>query len=72
VEYHALEIDVMGWVRNVGWDTVETVAEGTRQQIDQFIEMVKTGPRSSRVDEARIEYETPTGYLNGFTVKHSM
>ncbi len=72
VEYHALEIDVMGWVRNVGWDTVEAVAEGTPQQIDQFIEMVKTGPRASRVDETRIEYETPTGHLNGFTVKHSM
>ena len=72
VEYHALQIEVAGWVRNVGWDTVEAVAEGTREQIDQFIEMVKTGPPASRVNEARVEYETPTGYLNGFTVKYSM
>lgn len=72
VEYNALQIEVAGWVRNVGWDTVETVAQGTREQIDQFIEMVKAGPRSSRVDEALVEYESPTGYLNGFTVKHSM
>ena len=72
VEYHALEIGVLGWVRNIGWDTVETVAEGTREQIDQFIEMVKTGPRASRVDEARVEYEPTTGRLDGFSVKHSM
>jgi len=72
VEYHALQIDVLGWVRNIGWDTVETVAEGTREQIDQFIEMVKTGPRASRVDEARVEYEPTTGHLSGFTVKHNM
>ena len=72
VEYHALQIGVLGWVRNVGWDTVETAAEGTRQQIDQFIEMVKTGPRASRVDEARVEYETKTEQLSGFTVKHNM
>jgi acylphosphatase len=72
VEFHALELEVAGWVRNIGWDTVETVAEGTREQTDQFIEMVKTGPRASRVDEARVEYENPTGYLDGFTVKHSM
>jgi acylphosphatase len=72
VEYNALQIGVLGWVRNIGYDTVETVAEGTREQIDQFIEMVKTGPRSSRVDEARVEYETPTGHLSGFSVKHSM
>jgi acylphosphatase len=72
VEYFALQIGVFGWVRNIGRNTVETVAEGTREQIDQFIEMVKTGPRSSRVDEARVEYEPTTGRLDGFYVKNSM
>ena len=72
VEFYALQIGVLGWVRNLGRDTVETVAEGTREQIDQFIGMVKTGPPASRVDEARVEYEIPTGRLDGFTVKHSM
>jgi acylphosphatase len=72
VEYNSLEIGVLGWVRNIGRDTVEAVAEGTREQIDQFIEMVKTGPPASRVNEARVEYEPSTGRLDGFTVKHSM
>jgi acylphosphatase len=72
VEYYALQMGVLGWVRNIGRDTVETVAEGTREQIDQFIAMVKTGPPSSRVDEARVEYEPTTGRLDGFTVKNSM
>lgn len=71
VEYYALQIEVSGWVRNIGWDTVETVAEGTREQIDQFIEMVKTGPRASRVDEARVEEETVEG-LEGFMVKRNL
>jgi acylphosphatase len=72
VEYHALQIGVLGWVRNVGPDIVETVAEGSALQIDQFIEMVKRGPRASRVDQARVEYETSTGQLTGFDVKRSM
>ena len=72
VEYYALQIGVLGWVRNIGHDTVETVAEGTRGQINQFIEMVRTGPTASRVDEARVEYEPTTGRLDGFTVKHSL
>jgi len=72
VEYHALQIGVGGWVRNIGWDTVETVAEARREQVEKFIEIVKTGPRASRVDEARVEYESPTGRLDGFSVKHSM
>ena len=61
-----------GWVRNVGYDTVETLAEGTREQMEKFIEAVKQGPRASRVDEARIEYETVTGEFKDFGVKRSM
>jgi acylphosphatase len=72
VEYHSLEIGVLGWVRNIGRDTLETVAEGTRGQIDQFIQMVKTGPPASRVDETQVEYESPTGRLDGFYVKNSL
>ena len=72
VEYYALHLGVLGWVRNIGWDTVETVAEGTREKIDQFIEMVKSGPLAASVNEARIEYEPLTGHLSGFTVKRSM
>lgn len=72
VEYNALQIGVLGWVRNIDRDTVETVAEGTRAQIDEFIEMVKKGPGASRVDETRMEYEPTTGQLEGFSVKRSM
>ena len=72
VEYNSLQLGVLGWVRNVGRDTVEAVAEGTQEQIDQFIKMVKAGPPASRVDEARVEYETPTGRLDGFSVKHNV
>ena len=72
VEYNALQIDVFGWVRNIGDDMVETVAEGTRWQIDAFIDMVKQGPRFSRVDEVKIETEDTTGILEGFTVKMSL
>lgn len=72
VEYHGSKIGVTGWVRNVGYDTVETVAEGTREQMEKIIEAVKQGPRASRVDETRIEYETVTGEFKDFGVKRSM
>jgi acylphosphatase len=72
VEYHALQFGVFGWVRNIGWNSVEAVAEGSREQVEQFIEMMKTGPHTSRVDEVRVEYEPTTGRLDGFSVKHSI
>jgi acylphosphatase len=58
-----------GWVHNVGYDQVETLAEGPRVVLERFVQVVKTGPRASRVDEARVEWETPTGEFEGFEVR---
>lgn len=73
VEYAARQIgDITGWVRNVGYDTVEAVAEGRREQIERLIEAMKQGPRMSRVDEVKVEWETPNGEYNAFSVKRSL
>jgi acylphosphatase len=61
-----------GWVRNVGDDTVETVAEGPREGLEKFAEAVKKGPRAGRVDEARTEWETALGEFKNFYVKYSL
>jgi acylphosphatase len=63
---------ITGWVRNVGYDTVEAVAEGERGNVELFIEKMKEGPRASRVDESRVEWESPTGEFQEFGVKRSM
>ena len=72
VEYYASLMGVTGWVRNVGLDTVEALAEGTRDELEKFIEQVKQGPRASRVDEARVEWEDATGEFSLFGVKYSL
>jgi acylphosphatase len=72
VQSNALQIGVTGWVRNVGYDTVEAVAEGSAEQIARFLEMVKRGPTGSRVDEARDERGAATGEFNAFVVKLSI
>jgi acylphosphatase len=73
VGYAARKIGgITGWVRNVGYDMVETLAEGRRENIEQFIAMVKEGPRASRVDESKIDWEVPNGEYNEFGVRRSM
>ena len=72
VEYSARQAGVTGWVRNVGYDTVEAVAAGERAKVEQFIEWMKQGPRASRVDESKVEWENPTGEWREFGVKRSM
>jgi len=45
VQQIAYSIGVTGWVRNVGYDTVEAMAEGTKAQIDGLMNLVKIGSR---------------------------
>lgn len=72
VEYAARKIGgLTGWVRNVGYDIVEAIAEGPREQIERLIEAMKQGPRMSRVDETKVEYERVTGEFKEFGVKRS-
>ena len=72
VESAARQTGVTGWVRNVGYDTVESVVEGERAKVERFIEMMKEGPRASRVDESKVEWENPTGEFWEFGVKRSL
>jgi acylphosphatase len=73
VEYSARQIGgLTGWVRNVGYDTVEAVIEGERNQVDRLVGAIKQGPRASRVDSSEVEWETPTGEFLEFGVKRSL
>lgn len=73
VEYSARRIGgLTGWVRNVGYDTVEAVAEGERASVERLIEAIKQGPRNSRVDESKVDWEKPTGEFIQFGVKRSV
>ncbi len=62
-------LGLSGWVHNVGYNQVEAVAEGPHLLIQRFIEAVRSGPRPSRVDESRLEWEKPTGEFRSFEVR---
>ena len=73
VEYNARQIGgLTGWVRNVGYDTVEAVVEGERAKVERLIQLMKEGPRGSRVDESKVEWEELTGEFEEFGVRRSM
>lgn len=73
VEYSARQIGgLTGWVRNVEYDTVEAIAEGERSNVERLIQAMKEGPRASRVDESKVEWQEPTGEFVQFGVKRSI
>ncbi len=72
VQFSARQIGVTGWVRNVGYDTVEATAEGEREKLERFVEAVKTGPRGSQVDESNVEWQNATGEFQDFQMRRSL
>jgi acylphosphatase len=71
VQQSAMVMGLKGWVRNVGWDQVETIAEGEKSVLEQFVGAVRTGPRASQVEDARVEWEPASGEFESFQVRSS-
>lgn len=52
-------LGLRGWVRNTPEGGVEAVAEGPREHVDAFIRWCHKGPPAARVQNVRVEWETP-------------
>ena len=59
VQRRASELGLSGWVRNNDDGTVEAVAEGPRETLEQ-------GPRSARVERVDATWSVATGGLDAF------
>jgi acylphosphatase len=67
-----VQLGLTGWVRNVGYETVETMAEGPRERLERFAEEMKKGPRAGNVEEAKVEWEPAKGEYKNFSVKYNI
>lgn len=72
IQQAASQLGLTGWVRNVGYDSVEILAEGDRGEVEKFIELAKNGPRASRVENASLDWENYSGNYKGFSVKYDL
>lgn len=70
VETRARFLRLAGQVRNMqDGRSVEVVAEGPRDALEQLIEHLREGPRMSRVDTLDVEWREPTGEFCDFGVR---
>ena len=66
----ARQLGLAGWVRNRSDGGVELVAEGGKQQLEQFVILCRSGPPGAAVAEVNVEWQEGTGEFAGFTVKY--
>ena len=60
-----------GWVRNRGQRQVEVLAEGPEKELTSFLEALRTGPVSARVDGAEVSWPPATGEFPSFEARAS-
>lgn len=59
---------VHGWCRNNSDGSVEAVFEGDETAVKAVVDWCKSGPDLARVDDLRVEWQTPTGEFNRFQI----
>lgn len=65
---HAQRLGILGWVRNNLDGTVEIQAEGTRYNLEAFVNAVKRGPSHGAVQDLELSWENPSGEHHGFNI----
>ena len=66
----ARRLGVSGWVANRRDGSVETIAEGRRSDMDEFLDFLHRGSPSASVQGVDVEWESPTGEFSGFRVRY--
>lgn len=66
----ARRLGLAGWVANRRDGTVETIAEGKRSDLEDFVDFLHRGSPAARVEDVDREWESPTGEFEGFRVRY--
>jgi len=66
----AAELGVRGYVRNMPDGSVEFVAVGPPEKVDELVEWARVGPPMARVERVELkEYEGPEDF-DGFRIRY--
>jgi acylphosphatase len=66
----AQRLGLSGWVANRRDGAVETIAEGRRSELDEFLHFLHRGSPSASVQTVDVKWESPTGEFSGFRVRY--
>jgi len=65
----ANEFGLDGYVRNTPDDAVEVCAEGEESDLEEFLQLLKQGPRSAQVTNMDVSWGSARGAYHGFHVR---
>ena len=68
VKRGARSLGLTGWVKNLSDGTVEVLAQGEKEKLEQLIERMKKGSVLSKVGDVRIEWREPSARFDRFDI----
>ncbi len=68
-ERFALELGLLGWVKNSPDGRVEVMCEGSKEKIELLIERIRQSSLGVHIKKTACEWERATGEFNDFTVE---
>jgi acylphosphatase len=68
--WKAAELNVHGWVRNLGDGRVEIVCEGEETVLKEMLDWSKHGPVGAYVEGTETEWEQYTGEFSRFKIDY--
>lgn len=67
--HRARILGLTGWVRNRPDGTVEVVAEGPRNALEELLAFLRVGPSLAHVERVDVEWLPATGAYHSFEVR---
>jgi acylphosphatase len=64
----ASELGLTGWVRNLPDHTVETLAEGEKEQLERFLTWLHVGPPAAHVTQVDVYWSPASGKFADFHI----
>ncbi len=65
----SIELGLKGYTKNLADGTVEVVAQGDEDKINELIEFIKNNPGASNVEGVKLRHKEPENFKN-FEVLH--
>lgn len=68
VKKNADKLNIKGFTRNIPNGTVEIYAQSEEEILNRFIEIVKKGPETAKIEKINVSYETCREILTDFLI----
>ena len=65
----ARRLGLTGWVMNCADSSVEVIAEGVKEQLEELVNWCGSGPPGARVQKIRAQWEDSKNEFQGFFIK---